>query len=428
MTRRSSGPRLPPLPLRPGTVGGVAATGLALACAEFVRSGLYGAYLPQASAALLDLPKGEAVGVAAAALSAHFLADTLMRGPAGALIARFGVRPLLLAGAALCLAALSLLMVVHSPATLLLMAVLHGVGFSVMWPAAMNLTADAAKVGHQGRALTLITIGVAPLIGAGVLTMGALARDASSPVPLLVLAVQALGLLAALGAPSRKAAGRRSGSAPLAAAEPAAPARTAGPFRARATWQALAPLLPGAFMQTLTLTLLGPLLFTLYPELGVGYWGMVGVLAAGGAAALGSLPFTGRVADGGRARLAITLGFGLIGLALGLLASAPPVWALYVLAALAGLGYAFVMPGWAALVTGTLPEAERPAAWGVLMTVENAGTALGPLVGALAYRQLGLPGPFLTGAVLALLTAAGYVVFRRAFARAGAPGAARGSA
>jgi MFS family permease len=426
VTGRSSRPRLPPLPLRPGTVGGVAATGLALACAEFVRSGLYGAYLPQATAALLALPKGEAVGVAAAALSAHFLADTLMRGPAGALIARFGVRPLLLAGAALCLAALSLLMVVHSPATLLLMAVLHGVGFSVMWPAAMNLTADAARVGHQGRALTLVTIGVAPLIGAGVLTMGALARDESSPV--LVLAVQALGLLAALGAPSQKAAGRRAESAPLVVAEPAAPARTAGPSRARATWQALAPLLPGAFMQTLTLTLLGPLLFTLYPELGVSYWGMVGVLAVGGAAALGSLPFTGRVADGGRARLAITLGFGLIGLALGLLASAPPVWALYPLAALAGLGYAFVMPGWAALVTGTLPEAERPAAWGVLMTVENAGTALGPLVGALAYRQLGLPGPFLTGAVLALLTATGYVVFRRAFARAGAPGAARGSA
>lgn len=399
----------PPLPLRPGTLGGVVATGVALACAEFVRSGLYAAYLPQASAALLGLPKAEAVAAAAAALTVHFLADTLMRGPAGALIARYGVRPPLLAGVALGLGALALLPLAQHPATLLLMAALHGIGFSVMWPAAMNLTAEAARPGHQGRALTLLSVGVMPMIGAGVLGLGALAGGGGLTVPLLVLGVQAAALLAALGAPRRLAA---PAERPVAPAPP--PTRT----RVRAVWRPLAPLLPGAFMQTLTLTLLGPLLFTLFPELGLGYWGMVGVLAVGGAAALGSFPLTGRVADGGHARLSVTLGFTLIGVALGLLSTTPPVPALYALAALAGLGYAFVMPGWAALVTGSLPAAQRPAAWGVLMTVENAGTALGPLVGALAYRQLGVPGPFLTGALLALLTAGGYVVFRRAFARA----------
>lgn len=412
MKGRMDWSRRPPLPLRPGTLGGVAATGAALACAEFVRSGLYAAYLPQASAALLNLPKSEAVAAAAAALTVHFLADTLMRGPAGVLIARRGVRLPLLAGAALSLGALALLPLAHHPATLLLMAALHGIGFSVMWPAAMNLTAEAARPGHQGRALTLLSVGVMPMIGAGVLMLGALAGGGGLTVPLLVLGVQAAGLLAALGAP------RRLGS-PMEGPAAAPPVRPAGRLRVWAVWRPLAPLLPGAFMQTLTLTLLGPLLFTLFPELGLGYWGMVGVLAVGGAAALGSFPLTGRVADGGHARLSVTLGFTLIGLALGLLSTTPPVPALYALAALAGLGYAFVMPGWAALVTGSLPPAERPAAWGVLMTVENAGTALGPLVGALAYRQLGVPGPFLTGAALALLTAAGYVVFRRAFARAG---------
>jgi len=395
----------------------VAATGAALACAEFVRSGLYAAYLPQASAALLALPKAEAVAAAAAALTVHFLADTLLRGPAGALIARFGVRPLLLAGAALSLAALALLPLAAHPAALLLIAALHGAGFSVMWPAAMNLTAGAARPGHQGRALTLITLGVTPMIGAGVLVQGALALSPGNPVPGLILAVQAAGLLAALGAPR----GRLPASVPEAQREGhSGPGAAPGRPGRRAVWWALAPLLPGAFMQTLTLTLLGPLLFTLFPELGLDYWGMVAVLGLGGAAALVSLPLTGRLADGGggRARWAVTLGFGLIGVALGLLSTVPPLWALYALAALAGLGYAFVVPGWAALVTGTLPEAQRPAAWGVLMTVENAGTALGPLVGALAYRQLGLPGPFLTGAALALLTASGYVLFRRAFARA----------
>ncbi|WP_019585355.1 MFS transporter [Deinococcus apachensis] len=399
--------RLPPLPLRPGTGLGVAAAALTLACAEFVRSGLYGAYLPQASTNLLGIPKGEAVAVAATAFSAHFLTDTLTRGPAGALIARYGARRVLLAGSALSLGALALLPGTHHAWGLILIAVLHALGFSALWPGVMNLTADAARPGYQGRALTLVSMGVMPMIGAGVLLLGGLAPGGSVLVPALVLGVQALGLVAALGVPGR-------GPKPAAT-------RTAPRSRVHVAARALAPLLPAALMQTLTLTLLGPLLFTLFPELGLTYGGMVGVLVVGGAAAFASMPLTGRVADRGRARLALVVGYGLIGLALGTIASTPPVWALYGLAAVAGLGYAFVAPGWAALVAGTLPEAERPAAWGAVMTVENAGTALGPLVGAFAYRHLGTPGPFLVGAVLALLTAGGYTVFRRAFRRDAQP-------
>ncbi|GBF03850.1 major facilitator superfamily transporter [Deinococcus aerius] len=394
--------RLPPLPLRPGTGPGVAAAALALACAEFVRSGLYGAYLTQASPELLGLPEREAVAVAATAFSAHFLTDTLCRGPAGALIARYGARRVLLAGSALSLAALALLPGVHIGWELILMAAVHALGFAALWPAAMNLTAGAARPGYQGRALTLVSMCVMPMIGAGFLLLGALAPGGTTLVPLLVLGVQALGLIAVLGVPGR---GPR-----LAAAAPTPRRR-----RMRVAARALAPLLPAALMQTLTLTLLGPLLFTLARELGLDFWGMVVMLVVGGAAAFGSMPLTGRVADRGRARLALVVGYSLIGLALGTIAGTPPVWALYGLAAVAGLGYAFVAPGWAALVAGTLPEAERPAAWGAVMTVENAGTALGPLVGAFAYRHLGTPGPFLVGAVLALLTAGGYTLFRHAF-------------
>ncbi|GMA14611.1 MFS transporter [Deinococcus metallilatus] len=396
--------RLPPLPLRPGTLGSVAAAALTLACAEFVRSGLYAAYLPQAGPRELGLPL-TAVG---AAWTAHFAADTLMRSPAGALIARFGLRPVMLAGALLSLAALTLLPLAHHVGVLILIAVVHGIGFSAMWPGTMNLTADAARPGYQGRALTFVSLTVMPLVGGGFLLFGAVAGRADRWPYLLALAVQALAVLAALAVPVR---------GPRPAAQPQEePAPSPAPeARRRVALRALLPLLPAAFMQTLTLTLLGPLIFTLAPHLGVNYWGMVAVLVVGAVVAYASLPLTGRVADRGRARLAVTLGFALLGLALAGFAAAPPVWVLYVLAVIAGLGYAFIAPGWAALVTGTLPEGERPAAWGVLMTVENAGTALGPLVGTFAFQRLGMSGPFLIGAALALLTAAGYVLFRRAF-------------
>ncbi|TDE87141.1 MFS transporter [Deinococcus sp. S9] len=392
--------RLPPLPLRPGMLGPVTAAALTLACAEFVRSGLYAAYLPQTAPRDLGLPL-TAVG---AAWTAHFAADTVMRGPTGALIARFGLRPVMVAGALLSLAALALLPLAHSLWLLILVAVLHGIGFSAMWPGVMNLTADAARTGYQGRALTFVSLAVMPLVGAGFLLFGAVAGQADRLPYLLALGVQGLGVLTALAVPLRAPHAEKPVDA--------APARTRG---VRVALRALAPLLPAAFMQTLTLTLLGPLIFTLAPHLGVNYWGMVAVLVVGGAVAYGSLPLTGRVADGGHARLAVTLGFALLGTALGLLATTPPVWLLYPLAVIAGLGYAFVAPGWAALVTGTLPEAERPAAWGALMTVENAGTALGPLVGTFAFQRLGAAGPFEVGAVLALTTAGAYIVFRRAF-------------
>ncbi|MDV6374324.1 MFS transporter [Deinococcus arenicola] len=388
------------LPVKPGTLPGVVAAALVLACSEFVRSGLYAAYLPQATGMLLGVPKADAVAVAATAFTVHFISDTVMRGPAGALISRFGVRTMMLAGAALSLLALGLMAGTHTAWVLLLCAALHGVGFSAMWPGAMNLTADATRDSHKGRAVTAISLVVMPLIGGGFLLLGALAERPRALVFTIILSVLALALVSALFVPDRL---RR----PIDEARPDRRARM------KTALSALGPLFPAAFMQTLTMTLLGPLLFTLYRDLGLTYWSMVALLGTGGAVAFGSLPLTGKVADGGRARLAVTLGFTLLALGLGGIATTPPTWALFALAALVGVGYAFIMPGWAALVTGRLPEAERPAAWGVLMTVENVGTSLGPLLGAFAYRTLGPTGPFITGASLAFLTAVGYVVFRR---------------
>ncbi|MFD1732601.1 MFS transporter [Deinococcus malanensis] len=188
------------LPLRPGTAAGVLAAGLTLACAEFVRSGLYGAYLTQVIDTKFHLP----VAVAGAAWTSHMVADTLMRGPAGGLIQRFGPRRVALAGAAVSLLALSLLPLAHSAWMLLLVAAIHGIGFSPMWPAAMNLTADAARPGYEGRVLTVVSTSVMPLTGLGFMVYGALAHRPDVWAITIALVMLSLSLLLSLLLPARR--------------------------------------------------------------------------------------------------------------------------------------------------------------------------------------------------------------------------------
>ncbi|MFC6660582.1 MFS transporter [Deinococcus multiflagellatus] len=244
------------LPLRAEGLGPVGVAAASLACAEFVRSGLYGAYLTQ----VIDSQFGLPVTAAAGAWTAHFLTDTLMRGPAGALLGRFGLRPVALAGAGLSVLALALMLLAPpSVWALLLTSALHGAGFSAMWPVAMNLTADAARDGYQGRALALVGNGIMPLSGLGFLVFGALAGRGDAfalwlGLGLLLLSA-ALALLLPLG---------RVLPASDAAADP----------KARSVMSALLPLLPAAFMQTLSMTLLGPWLFRMAEDgLGLTYWG-----------------------------------------------------------------------------------------------------------------------------------------------------------
>ncbi|GGR89887.1 MFS transporter [Deinococcus sedimenti] len=391
------------LPLRPETLGPLLAAMVTLATAEVVRSGIYGGYLTQA----VDTHFGLPLALGGVAYTVHFATDTVMRGPAGVMINRFGLRAAMLGGALLSVLAIALFMVAHTSWLFLLAAALHGLGFAVMWPGTMNFAADAARDGYHGRALTLVGTAITPFSGLGFLLFGALAKRDDN-VPLLVaLALLTLGALLALLVPARRVLQPREEDA-------------GGPQPVRSVTRALVPLLPAAFMQTMTMSLLGPLLFRMAPDLGLNYWGLVGLLVVGGGVAFGSMPLTGRFADRGRARLGVMVGYGLLSLGFLGFAMTPQQWVLYLLAVVAGLGYAFLTPAWAALVTHVLPAEQRPAAWGVLMTVENGGMALGPLIGTFALGQAGVPGPFIVGAVLAAVTAGGYAAFGRAFRGAAA--------
>ena len=90
------------LPVKPGTARSVIVAAVTLVTAEFVRSGMYGAYFTQVIDTQYHLP----VAVAGMVAAAHMTADTLMRAPAGSLIQKYGPRKVVFAGALLSLLAL----------------------------------------------------------------------------------------------------------------------------------------------------------------------------------------------------------------------------------------------------------------------------------------------------------------------------------
>lgn len=385
-------------PLRPETTRGVVGAVLVLSLSELVRNGIWVAYITQ----VIDTRFGLPAEAAATAWMAHLISDTAMRGPMGALISRYGLRPVMLAGAVFSTLAVSLLPLANNIWLLLLVAALHGLGFAAMWPATMNLAADAARQGYQGRALTVVSTAAMPAIGLGVLLFGALAKLTNQLPVVLPIFIQAASVFFVFMVPVKRPH-RMNPEEPKAQ------------YSLKDLTSALVPLLPAAFMQTTTMTIVGLWIFKIAPHFHLEYGHIVALLVVGGLIGYGSMPITGRLADRGYARWAVALGYGLVGGALLGFVLIPPLWVLFILVIVAAIGYALLTPGWAALVTQVLPEEERPAAWGVLMTIENMGVLVGPMIGAIFLGRYGAVGPFLISGILALLTATIYLVFRSAF-------------
>jgi MFS family permease len=122
-----------------------------------------------------------------------------------------------------------------------------------------------------------------------------------------------------------------------------------------------------------------------------------GLLLLGGGLAFGLLPFTGRMVDKRGYRLSLILGLALLGGVMLRLAQVPPLQEVFLLAVVAGLGFSLFMPGWNGFLAKNLPQENRAAIWGSLMTVEGLGVALGPVAGGALWEAFGLHAPFLAG-------------------------------
>ena len=361
---------------------------LALGLTEFARSGLYAGLLPLVAPEHLGL----SLGVVGVAVSLHYLGDTFGRSFGGYLSDRFGVGWTVGAGALVGLVAVLWIPGTTTGVLLWGLALLHGLAIMPMWPGIMTLASRVSKPGADARSIGLAHMLLAPFIGLGALTTAYFADTLPQTAFALVLGAQALAAVLALSVL------RVRGEA-----------RAAPPARPRYPWGRLVSLFPAAFAQTLAPGLLAPILFPFAKHAGLPPLWVGLVIAVGGLVAYGLLQPAGRLADRYGPKWPLIAGIGLNATTLLLLTLTPPPPFYLAIAALGGLGYALMVPSWGGLVVRTLPEHNRAAAWGALMTFEGLGFAVGPALGGLAWTTLGVKAPFELGASVYLVVALFYL-------------------
>ena len=128
-------------------------------------------------------------------------------------------------------------------------------------------------------------------------------------------------------------------------------------------------------------------------------WQSAAMVIVGGAT-VALLPVSGRLVDRFGARPFLSGGFLLAGMALVLFAAQTRYLPALMFMIALGSAYAMILPSWNSLLDRSVDAAKRGAMWGVFMTVEGLGTAVGPLIGGRLWQSVGPRAPFLFSAFL----------------------------
>ncbi len=364
---------------------------LAVGLMEGVRSGYFAGLLPFYAPEKLHL--GPTAFTLAYTL--HQLSENFSKGFGGLLAERvgFGLTASLAAFAGL----LALLLTPMAQEAWLLWAtgILWGISMSTLYPGLMTYASRIALPGREARALSFTLSLVMPWVGIGLVGVGQVAQRHPEAGLHLLLWGQALALGLALSLVRFRI--------------PVPP-----PSRERYPLSRLLFFLPAAFGQTFAPALVSLFLLRFAKErLGLEPVQLGVLLLLGGGLAFGLLPFTGRLVDRRGYRLALVGGLGLLGLAMGRLAFAPSLGEVAFLVLLAGVGFGLFMPGWNGFLAKNLPQENRAAIWGTLMTMEGLGVALGPVAGGALWEGFGLQAPFLAGSAIFLFLSLFYALALR---------------
>lgn len=356
--------------------------------AEFSRGAFFFTYLPLYSSESPELT----VATAGIAASAHFLSENILKIQAGWHYDRYG-RAVLQAGLALGLVSLAAAGSFPGPGPVIAASALMGAGLSPLW---VSIMTEVAPVDRKNRPLLVSLVFAAWLSGAGTGLAGInffISRGYGTAFAVIFCSLL-MALAASLICPPSPH--RREGSyareSVLAALRRVTSGRTLIRF-----------LLPGMFLQTLSASILLPVLPVFATKnLGLSHDRYGVLLMAGGAVTVMALFPMGRLLSRLKPGMVLSCAFfitsaSLSGLFLAGNRHNAIIWVLVL-----GLSYAAVLPAWNTLLSRVVPPDKQATGWGVLSTVEGLGISFGPALGGI------LAGSFSSGA--ALLAAAGILL------------------
>ncbi|MCG9968094.1 MFS transporter [Pelotomaculum terephthalicicum JT] len=370
---------------------------LVLLLIEFTRGAFFLTFLPLYAVNYL----GISVAAAGLAVSAHYLAETLSKGAAGWQLDRRGHLTMLI-GLLVGLAAL-VLMKIHPSAILLLAgSAVLGLGISPVWLAVIS---KVAPVQLKERATRMGIIFAIWLVGGGggpVVINFFIARDYNIAFWLLIFL---WGFALAVSATLLPGAESKTGSGQGYSIKK----ELLKMLQNKAIKKIL---LPGMFLQTLTGGLLLPLL-PLYAQNKIGLepsqYGIL-LLIGGAAAALSFLPM-GRLADRVNLKFILSAGFGISALSLAAFSVVRDAFNAYLLAALIGFSYAAVLPAWNNLLSKAVPPDRQATGWGVFSTIEGMGVAIGPAMGGVVAKYMGIQAPIIISTTLLAIMSCFYLFY-----------------
>lgn len=342
---------------------------------EGVRSGFFAGLLPFYAPERLNL--GPTAFTLAYTL--HQLAENLSKSLGGLLAERVGFGLTASLAAFVGLLALLLTPLAQAAWVLWALGLLWGLSLSTLYPGLMTYASRIAVPGKEARALSFTLTLVMPWVGVGLIGVGQVAQR--HPESGLALLLWAQGAALALT---------------LSLLRFRIPVPPQGQDRYPLSRMLL--FLPAAFGQTFAPALVSLFLLRFAKEsLGFEPLTLGALLLLGGGLFFGLLPLTGRLVDRGGYRLALVLGLALLGGVMLRLAFARSLAEVALLAALAGLGFSLFLPGWNGFLARNLPQENRAAIWGTLMSAEGLGVALGPTAGGALWEAFGLHAPLLAG-------------------------------
>jgi len=142
----------------------------------------------------------------------------------------------------------------------------------------------------------------------------------------------------------------------------------------------MSPLMfPAMFAQTFALGLLTPILALYFlNELGLSGNQFRYFLLAGGFFTVMFMIPVGKLVDRWGTKWFLNGGFLLSSMMLLVFSFTQSIPLLYIVVILLGIGYALIIPAWNALIASAIPPEKRGAVWGFFLTIEGAGTTIGP--------------------------------------------------
>ncbi|WP_299432703.1 MFS transporter, partial [uncultured Meiothermus sp.] len=243
----------------------------------------------------------------------------------------------------------------------------------------------------SSRAVTLTNMLISPWTGIGILAVGFLAKTSPDLAISILVWSQVVPIAMGLSLVFK-------------------PERVRAPKQELYPWRRLLLFIPAAFGQTFAPALFSFYLLKYAQGMGLSMFWIVVLIVLGAVISTGLLIWTGRYADRKGPRGLLITGLALIGLAMIGLGFQPELPVLILLAVVGGLGFGCFGPAWNALLVRLLPQNNRAAAWGTIMTVEGLGHAIGPAAGGVMAAAIANNAPFFAGGAIMLVLSLFYAL------------------